>query len=218
MHTLSLHISSWRIYSVHASDPDAHDQNTHHASVPYVHAQHALKGPFQIWNFYAYAEHASKKLMRMLRVRISSWLVCSATASVPDPYTQGKHQFLVHMISIFEGSAFCAHISTWRTCLVHAPVPDLYAQRTHQFLTRMLSVRISSWCACSACASISYAHAEDIQNGIWKIGKLMHMLSMRIRNWCICSGCTSVPDAHAQSAHQSLTHMLSVRIKVGACT
>jgi hypothetical protein len=42
------------------------------ASVPYVHAQHSLKGPFQIWNFYAYAEHTRKKLMHMLRVRISS--------------------------------------------------------------------------------------------------------------------------------------------------
>ncbi len=43
-------------------------------SVPYAHAQHALKRPppFQIWNFYAYAEHTRKKLMRMLRVRISS--------------------------------------------------------------------------------------------------------------------------------------------------
>ncbi len=41
-------------------------------SVPYAHAQHALKGPFQIWNFYAYAEHTRKKLMRMLRVHISS--------------------------------------------------------------------------------------------------------------------------------------------------
>ncbi len=27
---------------------------------------------FQIWNFYAYAEHMRKKLMRILRVRISS--------------------------------------------------------------------------------------------------------------------------------------------------
>jgi hypothetical protein len=36
-----------------------------HASVPYAHAQHLLKGPFQIWNFYIYAEHTRKKPMRM---------------------------------------------------------------------------------------------------------------------------------------------------------
>ncbi len=35
-------------------------------SVPYAHAQHVLKGPFQIWNFYTYAEHTRKKPVRML--------------------------------------------------------------------------------------------------------------------------------------------------------
>jgi hypothetical protein len=53
-----------------------------HASVPggtlsarigsFAHAQHVLKGTFQIWNFYAYAEHTCKILMHMLRVHISS--------------------------------------------------------------------------------------------------------------------------------------------------
>jgi hypothetical protein len=94
-----------------------------------VYAQHALqfltrmlsmvcRDLFQILNFYAYAEHTGKKLVRMLsirvRIRISSWCVCSA---------------------FFEGNALCAGIST---CCVP------YAQCTHQFLTRMLSVRISS--------------------------------------------------------------------------
>jgi hypothetical protein len=36
-----------------------------HASVPYAHAQHVLKGPFKIWNFYTDAEHTRKKPMRM---------------------------------------------------------------------------------------------------------------------------------------------------------
>ncbi len=50
-----------------------------HASVPYAHAQHALKAPFQIWNFYDYAEHTPKKLMRV--------------------FAQGMHQFLTRMLS-----------------------------------------------------------------------------------------------------------------------
>jgi hypothetical protein len=47
------------------------------ASVPYVHAQHALKGPFQIWNFYAHQGpfqiwnfYAHPFLTRLLNVRI----------------------------------------------------------------------------------------------------------------------------------------------------
>ncbi len=88
-HTLSALISSWHVRSVHASIPDAHAQCTHqflthtlsarinswhtrsvHASVPYAHDERVLKGPFQICNFYSYAEHTQKKLMHMLRVRI----------------------------------------------------------------------------------------------------------------------------------------------------
>ncbi len=65
-----------------------------------------------------------KILMRMLRVCISSWCVCSAC---------------------FKGTALCSCISTWCICSVHAPVPDSYAQCTHQFLTRTLSMRTSSW-------------------------------------------------------------------------
>ncbi len=48
---------SARISSLHARSV--------HASVPYAHDQHVLKGPFQIWNFYAYAEHTGKKRMHM---------------------------------------------------------------------------------------------------------------------------------------------------------
>ncbi len=46
-------------------------------------------------------------------------------------------------------------------------------------------------------ASVPYAHA--------------------ISSWCIRSEYASVPDPNAQSMHQFLTHMLSARIKVGAC-
>jgi hypothetical protein len=51
-----------------------------HASVPYEHDQHVLKGPFQIWNFYAYAEH---------------W---------HDLYAQGTHQIMMRMLSESEGT------------------------------------------------------------------------------------------------------------------
>jgi hypothetical protein len=149
-----------------------------HASVPYAHAQHALKGPFKIWNFYAYAEDTGKKLM-----------LCLGYASVPDSYAQQTHQFLTRMLrvrisswcvcsSFFEGNALCARISTWRVISVHAPVPESYAQRTHQFLTRMISARISSWHACSVHQSIPYSHAEGIQNDIEKQ-----------ENWCACWAC-----------------------------
>ncbi len=94
---------------------------------------------FSFWRAYwayasgtdAYAQHAHQFLMRMLRVRISSWCVCSAC---------------------FKGTALCACISTWCVWSVHAPVPDSYAQCTHPFLTRTLSVRVSSWCVRSAYA------------------------------------------------------------------
>jgi len=59
-------------------------------SVPYVYDQHVLKGPFQICNFYAYAEPTHKNLMLMLKVCISSY-----------PYAHGTYQFLMCMLSIF---------------------------------------------------------------------------------------------------------------------
>ncbi len=59
-----------------------------------------FEGPFQIWNFYAYAEHTHKKLMRMLRLCISSWPVCSVYASVPDLYAHW-----CRCSSCFEGTA-----------------------------------------------------------------------------------------------------------------
>ncbi len=71
---------------------------------------------------------------------ISSWRVGSVHASVPDPYAQGMHQFLMRMLSMFEGTALCARISTWCVCSVQATVPDSYALCMHQFLTCTLSV------------------------------------------------------------------------------
>jgi hypothetical protein len=201
---LSIRVRNWCVCSVWASVPDAYAQHAHQFLMRMLSM--VCRDLFQIWNFYVYTEHTLKKLMRMLRVRVSSWLVCSANASVPDLYAQGTHQFLMRMLSIF-----------WRECAL-----------PHQFLTRMLSVRISSWRACSMHTSVPDAHAQCTHQfltrmlrvykiNIWKIGKLVRMRSMRVRNLCICSGCASVPDAHAQGAHQFLTRMRSVRIKVGAC-
>jgi hypothetical protein len=192
---LSIRVRNWCVCSAWASVPDTYAQHTRQFLMRMLSM--VWRDLFQIWNVYAYAEHARKKLMRMLRVRISSWLVCSANASVPDPYVQGTHQFLMRMLSIF-----------WMRS-VHALVPDAYAQCTHKFLTRMLSIRISSWRACLVHASVPDAHAQCTHQfltrmlrvykmNIWKIGKLMRMLSMRVRNWCVCSGCASVPDPYAQ--------------------
>ncbi len=202
---LSIRVRNWCVCSACASVPDAYAQHT----LQFLTRKLSMvwRDLLQIWNFYAYAEHTRKKLVRMLSIRISSWPVCSGYASVPGEYAQ---HFLKGMRS------------------VHALVPDAYAQCTHQFLNRMLSIRFSSWRACSVHASIPYAHAEGIHNEHLKNTKtdahaehahqaLMRMLSMRIRHWCACSWCASVPDAHAQGAHQFLTRMLSMRIKVGAC-
>jgi hypothetical protein len=196
---LRVRISSWHARLGHASVPDMHAWGTHQfltstltARISFLRcAQHALKGPFQIWNFYAYAEHTCKKLMRMLRYASvpgpyapSSWCICSAffkgtalcARLVPYAYTQGTQQFLTHMLS--------PRISSWRVCSAYASVPDTHAQSAQQFLTRMLRV---------------------YKMNIWKKGKLMRMLSMRIRNWCIWSVFAPVSGAHAQGTHQFLT-------------
>ncbi len=127
-----------------------------------------------------------------------SWCICS-DGSVPDPYAQQTHKFMmcILLLSMF-----------WRDC----------ALCTHQYLTRMLSTRNSSWHVCSAYASVPDAHAQCMQQSltrmlrvhrmnIWKVGKLMRMLSMRLSIWCVW--CASVPDAHAQGAHQFLSRMLA---------
>ncbi len=156
------HLISYTCTSV----PDAYSQCTHQFLTPMLSARISslrawsafFKGPFQLWKFYAYTEHTRKKLMCMLRIRISSWRVCTANASVPDPehYAPGRHQFLMHMLSMFLRDALvpdvyaqCTHqFLTWYAqadlvCSGNALVPNVYAQCTHQFLISMLSARIT---------------------------------------------------------------------------
>ncbi len=80
------HLICWCQHWAFTSVPDAYAQCSHQfltctlsARISSLCAWSAcFWGPFQIWNFYAYAEHTCKKLMCMLRVRISSWWICSA--------------------------------------------------------------------------------------------------------------------------------------------
>ncbi len=74
-HTLSARISSWRAHSGNASVPDAHAQGTHQFLTRTLRARISswraccsacFEGPFQIWNFYAYAEHTHKKLIILI--------------------------------------------------------------------------------------------------------------------------------------------------------
>ncbi len=78
-------------------------------SLSYAYSQHVLKeGPFQIWNFYPYTEHMRNKLMRMLRVRISSGHACSVHAHAQSGYTSVSDA----CSTCFEGTALSAHISS----------------------------------------------------------------------------------------------------------
>ncbi len=97
----------------------------------------------------------------MLSVRISSWWVCSVHGSIPDPYAQGAHQFLMRMLSMF-----------WRDCALSgiSTLTRMLSARTS--LTRMLSKRISSWRACSASAWVPDPYAQRAHKG----------RSMRVRN------------------------------------
>ncbi len=63
-----------------------------HASVPYGYAEGIENEHLKIGKTDAYAEHARKELMFMIRVRISSLLVCSAFASVLDAYAHRAHK------------------------------------------------------------------------------------------------------------------------------
>ncbi len=134
--TLSASISSWCLRSVHASVPYAHAHCSAcfegtfsnleflrlcwayvyetDACTEYQFLTHMLsmfsRDLFKFFNFYAYAEHTREKLMRMLMVSISSWCICSANASIPDPYAQGTHQFLMRMLSMFgKDCTPCSH-------------------------------------------------------------------------------------------------------------
>jgi hypothetical protein len=79
---LSARISSWRVWSAYASVPKAHAQCSHQLLT-------GMLSVYKIninWKSDAHAEHVRKKLMRMVRVEISSWCACSVHALVPDPY------------------------------------------------------------------------------------------------------------------------------------
>jgi hypothetical protein len=100
---LSERISSWRICSVQTTVPGAQAQCADQFLIhPDVHAQHVLKGPFQMWNFYAYAEHTRKKLKPMYTQGTHQFLtrMLRVYASVSDPYAQCTHQFLIRMLSL----------------------------------------------------------------------------------------------------------------------
>ncbi len=74
----------------------------------------------------------------MLSACASSWLVCSAHASVPDTYARSAY----------------------------ASVPDAHAQCTYQFLRSMLRVykkkKWENWCAWSGCASVPDPFAQCV--------------------------------------------------------
>ncbi len=135
--------------SAHESVPDVYIQGTHHFLTRMLS---------MVWKdlFNFGAEHTRKKVMRMLRVRISCRRLCSACfegtfsnfiCALSAPISSWREcsvhapQFMTRMLS--------AHTSSWRVCSVHAP----------QFLTRMLSVRTSSWRVCSVQATVPDAYA-----------------------------------------------------------
>ncbi len=67
-----------------------------------------------------YAQGTHQFLTRMLRVRISSWRVCSVNpVPVPDP-AQRTHQFLARMLSV--------HIRSWHASPVQVSVPYVHAE------------------------------------------------------------------------------------------
>ncbi len=63
-----------------------------HASVPFAHAVGMQNEHLKNWKIDAHTEHVRQKLMRMVRVGISSCCACSVYASVPDPYAQRAHK------------------------------------------------------------------------------------------------------------------------------
>ncbi len=85
--TLSARIRSWHARSVHLSVPDTHAQcthpfltRTHSALISSLRARSAcFECPFQILNFYAYAEHMRKKLMHLLS--FSAAILCQYSSA-----------------------------------------------------------------------------------------------------------------------------------------
>ncbi len=98
--SLSIRVRNWCVCSGYISVPDAcaHERISSwpvcsgYASVPDAYAQHVLKGLRSVHALVhdAYAQCTHQFLTRMLSARISSWLVCSAHASVPDAFTSAS--------------------------------------------------------------------------------------------------------------------------------
>ncbi len=146
---LRICVRNWCACWAYASGTDAHAKHT------YQHAQGTHQFLVRMlsifWRECALCTH--KYLMCMLGARTSSWLVCSAYASVPDAHAQCTHQFLMRMLRVYKMNIWkiwklmrmlSMRIRNW--CI--SSVPDAHAQGAHQLLTRMLSVRIKVW----ACA------------------------------------------------------------------
>ncbi len=124
-----------------------------YASVPDEYAQHVLKG---LCSVHALVPQCTNQfLTRLLRARISSWLVCSAHATVPDAYAQPSHQcqcthqFLTLMLRVYK-------MNIWKIGK----------------LMRMLSMHVRNWCVWSGWASVPVSFAQCAHKG-W---------SMRVRS------------------------------------
>ena len=180
---------SIRVCSAYASEPDAYAQHAHQFLTRMLSM--VCRELFQIWNFYTYAEHTRKKLVRMLSIRVRTWPVCSGYASVPGAYAQ-------HLMKGMHS--------------VHALVPDAYAQCMHQFLTCKLSVCISSWHACQHVHQFLKRMLSARINSLRACWGYTKWTFEKYENWCACWACASGTDAYAQGAHQFLTRTLRVRI------
>jgi hypothetical protein len=168
MHMLSAHISSLRACSA------------------------CFAGTFSNLEFLRLCWSYAKKLMHMLIVCIISWCVCSENLPVPDPYAQGTHKFLMHMLSmVWRNCILCKH--QYLMHMLSECATDLCAQRK-----RMLRVCISSWCTCSV-------HADPYKNA--KGIKIEHLKTMKTD-----ARCKHWSDMYGHHVHQFTTPMLSMRI------
>ncbi len=145
-------------------------------------------------------------------MRISSWRVRSVHASVPDPMLRVRISSWCICSACFKGTALCARLSTWCVCSVHAPVPDSYAQCTHQFLTRTLSMRVSSWPVCSACAErLEHACKEFKILIIFKVPKITKILTNRFWHLQMVSKASWKKYFFSQTQKESL---LKIRLRI----
>ncbi len=99
----------------------------------------------------AYAQCTHQFLTHMRSIRISSWRICSAHASVPDVYAQRMHQFLTRMLRVYKMNIWEMEklmcmlsmlVRKWCLWSGYILVPDMHAQCKHHFLSRMLIERI----------------------------------------------------------------------------